>query len=214
MSNDTVDSIVTSDTNQMIDLANSIILQCNFPNCNISPVTRTKITQSLSTLSQQQATITLNSYAIPTSSVTGRNIFDAYLDLSSAVSSTYIYQCGSNPSTSNTCVNNASNVQNAQENLKTLLNQPVTNQSNYLVGLSLLASVAVVTLMLFLIFMILGISESINSTSDKVTIKSCKASTTVQELKPTIPVANVPESQPVSEPEIAVPVPVSPFESD
>lgn len=217
MINDTVDFIVTSDTNQLIDSANSIILQCNFPGCTTSPITHTKINQSLSTLSQLQAQTTLNSFAIPTSSITGRNIFNAYLDLGAAVSSTYIYQCGSIPNKSTTCVNNASNVKTSQQTLKSLLIEPVTNESNYLVGLSVLASVAVITLMLFLIFMILGLAESMNSVD---VIPQNKSSKNRRPSK-IIPVSNIASSEPdiptpnlPSETEELVPIPVSPFQSD
>lgn len=217
MSNGTVTNIVTADTNQLIDLANSIIQQCNYPNCSISPATQTKITQSLSTLSQHQATTTLNSFAIPISSVPGRNIFNGYLDLGSAVSSTYLYQCGSTTINSTTCVNNASNVKIAQRNLEELLTEPVTNEGNYLIGLSILASLAVITIMLFLIFLILGIFESLLP----VEVIACPPKPCQQPsklLQPTIPVANAPVPDPenipvinISPPEF-VPVPVNPFD--
>lgn len=198
MSTALVADIVVTDTNQLIDRADSVIQQCNYPGCSQSPATQTKITQSVSRLSQEQAVITLNAFAIPISSVPGRNIFDAYQNLGSAVSSTYLYQCGSTTINSNACVNNVDRVKVAQQNLEDLLVGPVTAESNYLIGLSVLASLAVIMMMLFLIFILIGIFASLSTVPPEelgrcqCTPKAAPINTVLAINAPTIPVSNRP----------------------
>lgn len=154
----TAAAIVTTDTLQLIDKANSIVQSCTGgPGCNTSPQTRTSITQNLSKTAQDQANETLRILSVPPSSILERNIYNGYIDLAAAVSSVYNYQCGNNTITSVTCVTNASSVQNAQHNLQSLILQPAIDNTKHIISLSILLSVAIIALILFFVFLIIGL---------------------------------------------------------
>lgn len=157
--NDAAATIVETDTLAMIAEADSIVKSCTGPNCNISTNTRTTITRQLSTLAQNQAQATFALLSIPSSSVLGRNIYNAYLDLGSAVSSVYNFQCGNNTANSTNCVTNASSVQTAQNNLQQLLVQPAVNEANHVIILSILLGIGIIAFILFFIFLIIGLFE-------------------------------------------------------
>lgn len=157
--NDAAATIVETDTLAMTAEADNIVRSCTGPNCNVSTTTRTNITRQLSTLAQNQAQSTFTLLSIPSSSVLGRNIYNAYLDLGSAVSSVYNFQCGNNTTNSVNCVTNASSVQTAQNNLQSLLVQPAVNEANHVIILSILLSIGIIAFILFFIFLIIGLFE-------------------------------------------------------
>ena len=152
-------TIVHTDTLAMIFQADNIVRACTGTNCNVSPSTRTTITQQLSMLAQDQATATLFLLSIPSSSVLGRNIYEAYLDLGAAVASVYNFQCGDVTVNSTNCVTNASSVQTAQSNLQNLLITPAINETNHILILSILFSITIITSILFFIFLIIGLFQ-------------------------------------------------------
>jgi hypothetical protein len=156
--NNTASTIVNTDTLQLISKANEIIESCkNNSNCQIPSDTSNVITKSLSETAQAQASNTLRTLSIPTSSILGRNIFNRYLDLAAAVSSTYINQCGSTIVNSIPCVTNSTSVQNAQDNLRSSLSQPATDDTTNIIVMSILLSIAVVAFILFMVFLMIGL---------------------------------------------------------
>jgi len=158
---DTATTIVETDTATLIVQADNIVKGCTGTNCNTSDTIRTSITQNSSILAQNQATATLVLLSIPTSSVLGRQIYEAYLNLGAAVASVYNFQCGDNTTTSSTCVPNASSVKDAQNSLQSLLVQPATNQANHIIVLSILLAIGIIAFILFFIFLIIGLFEKL-----------------------------------------------------
>ncbi len=154
-------SIVETDTNALINLANEITMSCTGTNCNVSDTNRTAITRQLSILAQQQSNDVLILLSVPASSIIGRQIYESYLNLGSAVSSAYNYQCGDNVNTSFVCVNNSTSVEIAQKNLEYVLTQPTQNQVNHITVLSILFVIALITSFLFFVFFLIGFSEMI-----------------------------------------------------
>lgn len=164
--NNAAATIVETDTLAMIAEADNIVRSCTGPNCNVSTTTRTNITRQLSTLAQNQAQLTFTLFSIPSSSVLGRNIYNAYLELGSAVSSVYNFQCGNNTTNSVNCVTNASSVQIAQNNLQSLLIQPAVNEVNHVVILSILLSIGIISFILFFVFLIIGLFDQMLEASE------------------------------------------------
>jgi len=169
--NDTTTTIVTSDTMELINQADSIVKSCTGVNCNTSPATRQSITQKLSSTAQAQANSVMSAFSIATSSVVGRNIFNGYIDLAAAVSSTYNYQCGTTTVNSVNCVTSADSVQTAQNNLESLLLEPITNDSAHIIILSILIVIGIISFILFLVFMLVWLVR-ITSPPTLVTINT------------------------------------------
>ncbi|CAH6420052.1 Hypothetical protein HVR_LOCUS1083 [uncultured virus] len=155
----TANTIVDTDTLELVSEADNIVRSCSGTNCNFSSATQTQITQKLSTTAQEQADATLLLFSIPNNSVVGRNIYNGYLNLGSAVSSTYNYQCGATTVNSVNCVTSASSVQAAQNNLQSLLTEPAINNTNHIIILSILFGIAVIAFILFFVFLIIGLFE-------------------------------------------------------
>lgn len=189
----TASTIVTADTYALISLADEIVRDCKGVNCNTSLATQTAIKQQLSTLSQQLSSDTLYELSVPTSSTTGRKIYNAYLDLGSAVASVYSFQCGATTVNSTSCVSNADAVKTAQKNLRDLLVEPATNEVNHAISLSILAVIGLICLVLFIIFMIIGYVEYIST--------------------PTIYITQLQQRPALQQPEPQVAVPASPFDT-
>src|SRR5947208_4321077 len=152
-------TIVRLDTQALINEADNIVKSCSGTNCNTSNAVRTSITESLSFLAQQQSNATLRYLSISSSSVLGRQIYEAYLDLSASVSSVYNFQCGNNTITSSTCVPNALPVITAQNNLQTLLVTPAINNAKHIAVLSLTAFLLILTFGMFIFFLFIGLFE-------------------------------------------------------
>lgn len=150
-------SIVNVDTLSLIARANEIVQNCTGTNCNTSPETQRQINEQLSALAQSQATSTQSLLSVPSTSVVGRNIYESYLNLAAVVAATYNYQCGANITNSVTCVTNASAVQTAQQNLKTVLLQPAQTGANHVVVIILLISLMLLGFLLFFIFFTIGL---------------------------------------------------------
>lgn len=163
--NDTASAIVTTDTIELINQADSIVSACTGTNCNFSQQTQTSIIQQLSSTAQAQANNTISLLAIPISSVSARNIYNGYLNLGAAVSFTYNYQCGATTVNSTSCVENAATVQAAQDNLASILVEPTTNFTNHVAILSILAVIGIIAVFLFFIFLIIGFFESFSEVS-------------------------------------------------
>lgn len=159
LGHDTAATIVETDTLALIAEADSVVQSCTGPNCNVSQDIRNTINQNVSQLAQEQSNLTLSALSIPSSSVLGRQIYTAYVNLGAAVASVYNFQCGDTITNSTTCVLNASSVQTAQNNLQSLLNQPTQNEINHLIILSILAIIALIAFILFFIFLIIGLFE-------------------------------------------------------
>lgn len=191
----TASDIVIADTYTLIAQADDIVNDCKGTNCNVSLETQTKIKQQLSTLAQQLSSNTLYELSIPTSSTTARQIYDAYLILGSSVASVYSFQCGATTVNSASCVSNSDSVQSAQKNLTNLLIEPATNEVNHAIVLSILATIGLICLVLFTIFMIVGFVQYMSSTTY-----------IIQQ-----PQRQQQQQQYTSEPKI--PVPASPFET-
>src|SRR5579871_2909879 len=159
--NDTASAIVTTDTVELINQANSIVMGCSGTNCNTSSQTQNSIIQQLSTMAQSQANYTINILNIPVTSPAARNIYNNYINLGAAVAFTYNYQCGATTLNSTNCVENATTVQLAQDSLANALVEPTTNFTNHVTILSILAIIGVIALFIFFIFIIVGIVESL-----------------------------------------------------
>lgn len=160
LARDAVNTIVNTDTHSLIAEADNIVRSCTGTNCNTSDMVRTHITKRLSELAQDQSAAVLILLSVPSSSTLGRSIYESYLNLGAAVASVYNFQCGNNITNSNTCVSTASSVLIAQSNLENLLIQPTTNQINHIVILSILFSIAIISLLIFFIFFIIGLFET------------------------------------------------------
>jgi hypothetical protein len=159
--NDTATNIVNNDTLSLINQADNIVKSCyGKKSCNVSLATRREITEQLSTLAQKQSEDTIFLLSVPVSSVRGREIYESYLLLASAVSSVYNFQCGDNTVNSDICVSNASSVIAAKNNLQLLLIEPVTNEINHIIILSILACTGLILFLLFFIFFIIGLFEN------------------------------------------------------
>ena len=156
--NSAASAIVDADTLQLISQADSIVQSCvGGPGCNTSPQTRTLIKETLSKTAQTDANETMRLLSIPTSSVTGRNIYDGYIALAASVSSVYNYQCGDDTTKSASCVTNSTSVQNAQDNLQSLISQPSIDNTKHVIALSILLSIAIIAFILFFVFFIIGL---------------------------------------------------------
>ena len=188
--------IVNTNTSQLINQADYIVRSCKGPNCNTSRHTRTLITETLSKTAQSQAHETLRLLSISSSSVTGREIYNGYIQLASSVSSVYNYQCGNTTLNSTKCVSDSSSVQISQDNLHSLISPPSTNNLENIIVLSILLAIAVSSFILFLVFLIIAMIGSLYDTP---------------------PHNNVPlsiNSQPTSPPYLNdIPIPVSPFDT-
>lgn len=204
--NDTASSIVTTDTNALISQADSIIRACIGVNCNTSAATRTQITQQSSTLAQQQANNTLTTLGVPRNSILGRNINVAYLNLGSAVASVYNFQCGDSTANSNSCVSNASTVKDAQDTLRSLLTSPSTNDASNAIVISILSIVGFTSIMLFFIFLFIGIFGMVPSRTPIVNYAEPVFESPAPQ--PTI-ITPIVESKPISPP---IATPASPFD--
>lgn len=205
--NDTANTIVTNDTQSLINQADNIVRSCTGTNCNTSITTRRSITENSSLLAQQQSTNTLSSLGISSSSVLGRQINDAYLDLGSSVSSVYNYQCGNSTVNSTQCVTSASSVNEAQNNLESLLTQPASDNTTNIVVVSILASIGLIFFILFVVFLIIGFVEKSKAETKQTSIKTCTPC--IQ----TIPQQTVITGQTVINPvSSSVPIPASPFD--
>lgn len=158
-SSDVVSTLIDTNTKDLITNSDNIVRNCSGTNCNTSVETRNKIISSNSTLAQKQAYETLNTFSIPNNSVLGQQVFNNYLDLGSAVSTSYVFQCGSTTINSTSCVNNSQSVQNAQNNLRNILNEPATNNINHLIILSIIWTLGIIFSILFLVFFIIGLFE-------------------------------------------------------
>lgn len=156
---DTATSIVQTDTLLLISEADSIVRACTGTNCNTSSDTQVAITEQLSALAQEQAAATQRFLSIPTSSVVGRNVYEAYLNLGAAVAATYNFQCGANTTSSTSCVTTSSTVQIAQTELETVLLQPAQSNGSHVLILSLLAALVVLSFFLFFAFFSVGVFE-------------------------------------------------------
>lgn len=215
---DTASAIVDTDTLALIAQADVIVRNCSGPNCNVTTSTRQAITQQLSELSQQQARGTLTILAVPTSSVLGRQITEAYINLGAAVSSVYNFQCGTTTVNSTTCVTNAAAVQSAQNTLESLLVQPAANEANHVVVLSILAVVGIVAFLLFFIFLLIGLVEAHENREYAAGVASVTSPIPITihstSQPPRIPVQPIPVTSSNSVPfttESNIPLPASPF---
>jgi hypothetical protein len=207
--NDTAATIVETDTLALIARADNIVKNCTGTNCNVSDVTRTSITQNLSKLAQEQSMATLILLSISTSSIIGREIYEAYLNLGAAVASVYNFQCGNNVNNT-TCVTNATSVKTAQNNLENLLVQPATNEANHIVVVSILLIIGIIAFILFFIFLIIGLFETMFEASAAGAayasqLQTQEQPTTIQLVQPVQPVQIQPVVQKVA-------VPASPFD--
>lgn len=163
-------NIVINDTNELINKANDIILQCTGPNCNTSLETRQKIFTELSILSNEQAYDTIALLSLPNTSPISQLIVNKYGNLAEAVSSVYIYQCGS--TINNRCVLDSDNVKIAQEALIILLYNPGINKTRELVTISLIIIIIFISFMLFFIFLLFGFIESLFSSNNYILINN------------------------------------------
>lgn len=157
--NQTATSMVRADTLALIDKANDIVRNCSGVNCNLSRTTRASIMQELSKLAQRQSNLALVSLSILPSSILGRNIYDAYLRLGFAVSSTYNYKCKDDVTTGQKCVTSSPYVREVQSDLEDLLRWPIADRTDRAIVLSILLSVGMLALLLFLAFFIIGLSR-------------------------------------------------------
>jgi hypothetical protein len=177
-----------TDTTALISQANIIVQACTGTNCNVSQETRRAITEKLSILAQEQSDTTLFLLGIPKSSVIGRNIYESYLNLGAAVSSVYNFQCGNNVTNSYTCVPNSNNVKLAQDSLQTLISQPAQNEIHHITILSILMSIAIIALILFFVFLIIGMIETLIYTPGYIyrSLHHQSQQPTIQSQQPTI----------------------------
>lgn len=197
--NDTAASIVTNDTNALINKANQIVLACRGTNCNTSPETRQAITQQLSTLSQSQAFHTMNILDVPHNSVIGRNIFNSYINLAAVVAATYNYQCDDNTVSGPSCVLQSTSVITAKNNLQSLLVEPASNNVINISAISILSVVAIIAGILFIIFLILGIAEHMMISKETEQVKSVKTAKIAEEdVKPAVPVDPFNTKEPIN----------------
>jgi hypothetical protein len=202
MGNTSAYSVVTAATTELIAKADSIVLLCTGSNCNVSNSTTEKIKQQLSILSQSQASNTLKILTIPISSVVGNNIFNGFLDLGAAVSSTYSYQCGASI-TSNLCVYNGNAVVIARNNLIQLIEDPINKSINNIINLSIIFGIVVILLFLFLIFLVVGtiefIAEGILRRNKTVkTVKTIPEEKNIPQVKPD----EIPQVKTILQPEV------------
>jgi len=195
-------TIVTTNTTDLINLANDIVTSCTGPNCNVSDSTRTSITQQLSLLSQKQSDDTIVILSIPKSSTTARNIYNSYLNLAASVSSVFNYQCGDTTNNSS-CITNSSSVISAQDSLVSILTQPATNEFNHITVIAILLSVTFIAILFFLIFLLVGL---LNTAFDSPTYSYSYQQPRLIQLIPQS--YNLPISTPVN---YNIPTPVSPF---
>lgn len=156
LTNYSAQTIIDEDTNNLITLANKIVNQCIGVNCHTSPLTRQQITEQLSTLAQNLAHLRMGELSIPRSDPTGRTIYNNYLALSSAVASTYNYQCNDTVPTSFLCVNSASSVMEAKNTVIETLTPAVDNRSQTAVITGVLWFGFFIFIFLFFICLILG----------------------------------------------------------
>ena len=175
-------TIVNNDTLQLIYQANEIVQSCKGGiGCNFSSETKKLIEKNLSQTAQQQSYNTLRLLSISTLSVLGRNIHNGYIDLAAAVSSVYIYQCGSTTINSTTCVTNSSSVKISQNNLESLISQPYIDNTNNIIIMSILLTISIISFTLFIIFLIIGFTEIptipiTNNTTNTTIVKSANLS--------------------------------------
>lgn len=165
-SSNTANNIVDDDIMELIEEANKIVRSCSGINCNFSTTTQTQISQSLSKTAQNRASGIIYDFSIPRNSVVARNIYDGYLNLGAAVSSTYSYQCGSTTANNVNCILNSDSVQTARNNLVLILTEPVTNNQDHIIILSIVLGISMIAFILFLIFLAIGLFEFVTITPD------------------------------------------------
>ena len=144
-------SLVDSDIITLINRADSIVSSCTGTNCNISPNTRRQVVVQLSELSQDLSRNTLKLLSLPPNTISARNITAGYIQLSSTISSVYNY------STAQVCVTSNLRVIRARDTLISLLITQIVQQNNDFIALSIISVIIVVSLILFLVFLIIGL---------------------------------------------------------
>lgn len=211
--NNTAEVIVDTDTVELIAQADSIVQSCTGLNCNISPDTQNKITQNLSSTAQTQANDAIKVLSIPPSSILARDVFDGYIELATAVSSTYNYQCGATTVNSASCVTSSSSVQSAQNNLVSLLSPPAEADVNHIVIVSILMAIAVTAFILFFVFLIIGLVGSLTAVPSEGAAyieRIQEAATNVSQANQVQIHTTTPPSPPVVQ---QIAVPASPFDT-
>lgn len=153
-----VDRIIDITTNQLINLANIIVEQCQGDNCNTSFRVQSRIFRSLSLLSQEQGKDINNRLGLNISSNSGNLIYENYINLGSTIANVYNYQCGSTTS-NNDCVKNSSAVMSAQKKLFNVLLEPAENRINNFITLTILFFLGSLFFLLFIIYFLVGIIE-------------------------------------------------------
>lgn len=222
INNNISSTIVKLDTEALITQADNIVKTCTGTNCNISTSTRLSITQNSSFLAQEQFEETIRFLSISRSSVLGRQIYEAYINLGAAVASVYNFQCGNNTVTSSTCVPNAISVITAQNELQSLLLTPITNNTKHVAVLTLISFLIFISISLFFLFLILGLFEYL---IEVVVEERVERTLQVQPVQPAQvqpvqvqPIQQPSQEQPIPQPqpiqESIVATPASPFISD
>ena len=152
-------SIVTDATYALIAAADVIVFACLGPGCNTSPRVTLQIKEQLSSLSQDQARLTLTTFFVPLTTPISAQIYTGYLDLGAAVASSYSYQCGASTTTGGPCTFNSANVAAARANLETLIGTVITVDTSRVVTTSFLILGVIIFLILFIIFLSVGLIE-------------------------------------------------------
>ena len=112
---------IDNEINNLIDIANSIVYNCNGNNCNTSSQIRELIKVELVLKAEEYYNNVINNFNILKYSEKGREIYNAYLNLANSISSSYNYNCGDNTLYGKQCTLSSQNVIDDKEKLNNLI---------------------------------------------------------------------------------------------
>ena len=155
LTEEAIERLVQEDTAALIHQADTVVSQCTGPNCATSPQTRQKITSDLAAQAVVQNQTAQKLLELSPSAVGSRQLYQGYLDLASAVSTVYSYQCGDR-TTQDSCVSQSKTVEEAQRELEAIMAPLVKQEQTRLLTTYILGAAAGLFFLLFLLFLIFG----------------------------------------------------------